>query len=131
MTKRLIRAMEHPSVNVIGHRSARSLGRRPPIDFDVDAVFAAAARTGTALEINSFPDRLDLNDQLARRARDFGVHFAIDTDSHAVIHLANIRFGVATAQRAWIDPAEVINCRPLAELRRFLKKAPLRRAVGG
>ncbi|WP_238994589.1 hypothetical protein [Mycolicibacterium chubuense] len=68
MTRRLSTAIEHPYVNIIGHPTARILGRRPPIDFDADAVFAAAARTHTALEINAFPDRLDLNDELVRRA---------------------------------------------------------------
>lgn len=122
MTRRLIAAIEHPCVNIIGHPTARSLGRRPPIDFDVDAVFAAAARTGTALEINSFPDRLDLSDELARRARAHGVVFAVDTDAHAVPHLDNIRFGVATAQRGWVTPGEVINTWPLRRLQRFLAK---------
>jgi DNA polymerase (family X) len=83
MTRRLIAAMEHPCVNIIGHPTTRSLGRRPLVDFDVDAVFAAAARTGTALEINAFPDRLDLDDALVRRARDHGVVFAIGTDAHS------------------------------------------------
>lgn len=122
MTRRLITAIEHPYVNIIGHPTGRSLGRRPPVDFDADAVFAAAARTGTAMEINSFPDRLDLNEDLARRARDHGVVFAIDTDSHSVLHLDNIRFGVATAQRGWVAPGEVINTWPLRRLRSFLAK---------
>ena len=120
MTRRLIRAIENPYVNVIGHPTARSIGHRPPIDFDADAVFAAAARHTTALEINSFPDRLDLSDQLARRAAGHGVRFAISTDAHAVRHLDNVRFGVATAQRGWIEPHLVINTWPLADLRRFL-----------
>jgi DNA polymerase (family 10) len=120
MTRRLIAAMEHPAVNILGHPTTRSLGRRPPVDFDVDAVFAAAARTGTALEINAFPDRLDLDDILARRARDHGVAFAIDTDAHSVLHLDHMRFGVATAQRGWVEPRQVINTWPLGRLRRFL-----------
>jgi DNA polymerase (family 10) len=120
MTRRLIAAMEHPCVDIIGHPTTRSLGRRPPVDFDVDAVFAAAARTGTALEINTFPDRLDLDDALARRARDHGVVFAIDTDAHSVLHLDHMRFGVATAQRGWVEPRQVINTWPLDRLRRFL-----------
>ncbi len=122
MTRRLITAIEHPYVNIIGHPTTRVLGRRPPIDFDVDAVFAAAARTHTALEINAFPDRLDLSDDLARRAREHGVVFAIDTDAHAVPHLDYIRYGVAVAQRAWVSADEVINTWPLDRLRRFLAK---------
>ena len=122
MTRRLITAIEHPYVNIIGHPTTRVLGRRPPIDFDVDAVFAAAARTHTALEINAFPDRLDLSDELVRRAREHGVVFAIDTDAHAVPHLDYIRYGVAVAQRGWVSADEVINTWPLDRLRKFLAK---------
>jgi DNA polymerase (family 10) len=86
------------------------------------AVFDAAARAGTALEINSFPDRLDLNDELARLAQDHGVVLAISTDAHATRHLDNIRYGVATAQRAWIRPENVINTWPVGRLRAFLAK---------
>jgi len=122
MTRRLIRAMEHPCVNIIGHPTTRQIGRRPPIEFDLDEVFRAAARTGTALEINSFPDRLDLNDEHISWAREHGVRFAIDTDSHSPLHLANVRFGVAMAQRGWVTKGEVITTWPLDRLQRFLAK---------
>lgn len=122
MTKRIIRALENPCVNILGHPTARQIGRRPPIDFDVEEVFRAAARTGTALEINSFPDRLDLNDELVVWAREQDAVFAVDTDAHSPVHLPNIRFGVATAQRGWVTKAEVINAWPLGKLRRFLAK---------
>jgi DNA polymerase (family X) len=122
MTRRIIRAMEHPCVNIIGHPTARQIGRRPAIEFDLDEVCKAAARTGTALEINSFPDRLDLNDERVLWAREHGVRFAIDTDSHSPVHLPHLRFGVATAQRGWVTGAEVINTWPLARLKRFLAK---------
>jgi DNA polymerase (family X) len=122
MTRRIIRALEHPCVNILGHPTARQIGRRPPIDFDVEEVFRAAARTGTALEINSFPDRLDLGDELVAWAREQGAVFAVDTDSHSPVHLPNIRFGVATAQRGWVTKAEVINTWPLGKLKRFLAK---------
>ncbi len=122
MTARLIRAIEHPAVNIIGHPTARSIGRRPPIDFDAEAVFDAAARAGTALEINSWPDRLDLDGELARLAQDHGAVFAIDTDAHATRHFDNIRYGVATAQRGWVSPDRVINTWPLPKLRGFLAK---------
>ena len=122
MTSRIIGALEHPCVNILGHPTARQIGRRPPIDFDVEEVFRAAARTGTALEINSFPDRLDLNDELVAWAREQGAVFAVDTDAHSPIHLPNVRFGVATAQRGWVTKAEVINTWPLGKLKRFLAK---------
>jgi len=99
MTARLLRAINNPHVDIIGHLTTRLIGHRPPIDVDLDEIFAAAARTGTALEINSFPDRLDLDDELVRRARYAGVRFAISTDAHAVPYLAYLKFGVATAQR--------------------------------
>src|SRR5438093_831275 len=87
MTKRIVRACENPYVNVIGHPTARLIGRRAPIEYDLDEVFKAAARTGTALEINSYPDRLDLKDEHILWARRHGVKFAIDTDSHSTLHL--------------------------------------------
>ena len=122
LTRRVIRAMENPYVNVIGHLTARRIGSRPPIDLDLDAVFEAAARTGTALEINSFPERLDLKDEHVLWARRYGVRFAVDTDAHSPVHLPLIRFGVATAQRGWLTKDDVINAWPLTKLRRFLRK---------
>jgi DNA polymerase (family X) len=122
MTRRIVKAMEHPLVNVLGHPTARLIGRRPPIEFDLETVFKAAARTGTALEVNSFPDRLDLKDEHLLWAKEHGVKFAVSTDSHSPVHLPNLRFGVATAQRGWVSRAEVINTYPLAKLRRFLAK---------
>lgn len=123
MTARLLRAVENPHVNLLGHPTGRTIGHRFPIDADWDVVFQAAARAGTALEVNSFPDRLDLNDVMIRRARHAGVSFAISTDAHAVPHLDYLRFGVATAQRGWVEPAEVINTWSLPKLRRFLAKS--------
>jgi DNA polymerase (family X) len=122
MTRRVIRAMENPYVNVIGHLTARTIGKRPAVDLDYDAVFEAAARTGTALEVNSFPDRLDLKDEHILWARRYGVKFALDTDAHSTVHLGHMRFGVATAQRGWLTKDDVVNAWPLAKLRRFLRK---------
>jgi DNA polymerase (family 10) len=121
MTRRLVAACEHPFVHVIGHPTTRQIGRRPPVEADWDAVFAAAARTGTALEVNSYPDRLDLNDELLLRARRHGVRFAINTDSHATVHMGYLPYGVAQAQRAWLTTDDVINTWPLARLRSFLR----------
>jgi DNA polymerase (family 10) len=122
MTRRIVRAMENPHVHIIGHPTTRKVGQRPPIDYDLEEVFRAAARTGTALEINSYPDRLDLRDEHVMWARRHGVQFAIDTDSHSTVHLGFLRFGVATAQRGWATADEVINTWPLAKLRTFLRK---------
>jgi DNA polymerase (family 10) len=126
MTRRIVRAMENPDVHVIGHPTARLIGKRQPIEYDLDEVFAAAARTGTALEVNGFPDRLDLRDEHILWAKRHGVTFAVDTDSHAVGHLSHMRFGVATAQRGWLTRDDVVNTWPLAKLRRFLRKEALR-----
>jgi DNA polymerase (family 10) len=122
MTRRVIRAMENPRVNIIGHLTTRKINRRDPVDLDLEAVFEAAARTGTALEINAYPDRLDLRDEHVLWARRHGVKFAIDTDSHAVGHLDVMRFGVATAQRGWLEKDDVINAWPISKLERFLRK---------
>jgi DNA polymerase (family 10) len=122
MTRRIVRAMENPYVNIIGHPTARILGKRPPIDVDIEEVFKAAVRTGTALEVNSFPDRLDLRDEHIQWARELGVKFAVDTDSHAAPHLDHMRFGVATAQRGWVTKDDVINTWPLQKLRKFFAK---------
>jgi DNA polymerase (family 10) len=126
MTRRIVRAMENPGVHVIGHPTARLIGKRQPIEYDLDEVFAAAARTGTALEVNGFPDRLDLRDEHILWAKRHGVTFAVDTDSHAVGHMSHMRFGVATAQRGWLTKDDVVNTWPLAKLRRFLRKDALR-----
>ena len=122
MTRRMIRAMENPHVNVIGHPTTRKIGRRDPVDLDLDAVFETAARTGTALEIDAYPDRLDLRDEHVRRARRSGVRFAIDTDAHAVGHLDAMRYGIGVAQRGWLTKDDVIDAWPLAKLRRVLRK---------
>jgi DNA polymerase (family 10) len=122
MTGRMIRAMENPFVHVIGHPTTRKIGRRDPVDIDLEAVFEAAARTGTALEIDAYPDRLDLRDEHVLWARRHGVRFAIDTDSHAIGHLDAMRYGVGVAQRGWLAKDDVINAWPLSRLRRFLQK---------
>jgi DNA polymerase (family 10) len=121
MTRRLIRACENPYVNIIGHLTTRMIGRRGPIEADFDAVFAAAARTGTALEINAYPDRLDLNDDLILRAKRYGVTFAIDTDSHSTVHLDHLRYGIGMAQRGWLTPDDVLNAWPLTKVRAFVR----------
>ncbi|MFJ4953244.1 DNA polymerase/3'-5' exonuclease PolX [Streptomyces sp. NPDC088760] len=122
MTRRLVRACENPYVHIIGHPTTRLIGKRPGVDADWDEVFAACARTRTALEVNAQPDRLDLRDEDILRAREHGVKFAVNTDAHSVPHLAQLRFGVGTAQRGWLTGEDVINTWPLTRLRRFLRK---------
>lgn len=122
MTRRIVRAMENPFVNVIGHPTGRKINQREPYEFDLDEVFAAAARTGTALEVNGYPDRLDLKDEHVLWAKRHGVRFSVDTDSHATTHLELMRYGVATAQRGWLTKDDVINAWPLSKLRTFLRK---------
>ncbi|GGZ98544.1 DNA polymerase/3'-5' exonuclease PolX [Streptomyces bluensis] len=122
MTRRIVRACENPHINVIGHPTTRLIGKRPGVDADLDEVFAACARTGTALEINAQPDRLDLGDEDILRARSHGAKFAVSTDAHSLLHLAYLRYGIGMAQRGWLTPEDVINTWPLARLRRFLRK---------
>ena len=130
MTARLIRACENPYVTIIGHPTGRNVENFAGYEFDYDAVFAAAARTGTALEIDGQPARLDLPSALARRARSFGVTFSCDSDAHRTAHLANVAYAVGQARRAWITPGEVLNTRPLAGVLAFIetKRATVRHA---
>jgi DNA polymerase (family 10) len=118
MTERMIAAVEHPLVRAIGHPTGRKIEGRDPYAVDLEAVFAAAARTGTMLEINGNPDRRDLSDLHARAAAKAGVTILIDSDAHRTGTLANMRWGIATARRAWLTAEQVANTRPWAELRR-------------
>jgi DNA polymerase (family X) len=120
MTRRFVTACENPHVHIIGHPTTRKIGGRPPVDADWDEVFRAAARTGTAMEIDSFPDRSDLPSDLVRLAHHHGVKFSIDSDAHAVPHLGNQRFGIGIAQRAWLTGDDVINTWPVERLLDFL-----------
>jgi DNA polymerase (family 10) len=112
MTDRIIKAIEHPLVDVIGHLTGRKLERRPPYELDVERVIEAAARTGTMLEINSNPDRRDVNDVNARAAAAAGVPIVIDTDAHRVGGFQVARYGIATARRAWLTAEHVVNTQP-------------------
>jgi len=122
MTRRFVAACENPHVNIIGHPLTRKIGRRPPVDVDLPELFRACARTGTALEVNAHPNRLDLPSAHIRAAKDAGVKFAIDSDAHFTGGLDYLRYGVGTAQRGWLTPDDVINTWPLPRLRAFLRK---------
>jgi len=129
MTRRVLRAIEHPHVDILFHPTARSLGHREPVDLDLDAVIAAAKRTGTVLEIDAMPDRLDLPDAAVRKAVEAGVKLAIDSDAHQPAHLVYAdAFGVAVARRGWARKADVINALPVTNCLAQLKGArPTRR----
>ena len=112
MTDRIVRAIEHPLVDAIGHLSGRKLERRAPYSFDLERVIDAAARTGTMLEINSNPDRRDLSDLHARAAAAAGIPIVINSDAHRVGGFEVARYGIATARRAWLTAAQVVNTGP-------------------
>ncbi len=120
-TRRVIRAIENPHADIFFHPTARVLQKREPIDIDIDAVIAAAKRAGTILEIDAYPERLDLKDEHVRKAVDAGVKLAIDTDAHSVNHLGYLHFGIATARRGWAERADVVNALPLRGFLRSLK----------
>lgn len=121
MTQRIIEAMHHPAVTIIGHPSTRLLGRREPVQFDLEALLQAARETGTAMEINASPERLDLKDTHAYRARELGVPLVINSDSHHHTHLAKMRFGAAVARRAWCEPRHILNTLPREQFLAFIR----------
>jgi DNA polymerase (family 10) len=121
-TRRLLVAMENPYVDIIGHPTGRLLGRRDPFDLDMEAVVAKAAETGTIMELNAHPERLDLNDVHLRMARKLGVRICINTDAHEAGQFSHLRWGIATARRGWVSADEVLNAQPLNVLRSWLKR---------
>jgi DNA polymerase (family 10) len=123
MTKRMVAAIEHPYIDVIGHPTGRKIGRRAGYGIDLDEVIAAAARTHTMLEINSAPDRRDLDDVNARAAAQAGVLLTIDSDAHGADTMHHVRWGVATARRAWLTPENVANTRPWPQFAALRKRA--------
>jgi DNA polymerase (family 10) len=127
-TARIVRAMRHPSVHAIGHLTGRKLGKRPGFDVHLDQILAVALETGTALEINASPRRLDLSDEVVRRAVDAGVTLTISSDAHTPSELDHLRFGVGTAQRGWAQVDDVLNCRDLAGVRDFVAAKRARRS---
>jgi DNA polymerase (family 10) len=122
MTARIVRALQHPLVHLLGHPTGRLIGERGAYELDMEAVLTAARDTGVAVEINASPSRLDLNDLHARRAKELGVPIAIDTDAHTIGHLDYMRFGVSVARRAWLTPGDVLNTRPLKDFVSWLEE---------
>ena len=123
MTDRLLKAVENPNTSLIGHPTGRMLLRRDAYAFDIDAVLKAAARKKVAMELNSYPDRLDLNDRHLRLAKKHGVKIVINTDSHHTSHLDKIRFGILQARRAWLTKEDVLNTLPLSKFVKAMKHA--------
>jgi DNA polymerase (family 10) len=122
MTDRVLRALACPWVDVIGHPTGRLILKREPYKLAFDQVVTAAAAAGVALEINSQVDRLDLDDAHARLARDRGVKIVIDSDAHSPAALGNTRWGAAIARRAWLQPGDVLNTRPVNEFIAALRR---------
>ena len=121
MTKRVIKCMESGRMNIFAHPTDRLINERAPIQLDLDKVFEAARENNVVMEIDSFPNRLDLNDENIFRARKYGLKFSVDTDSHRTGHMDLLKYGVWTAKRGWLTREDVINTMPLVKLRRFFK----------
>ena len=120
MTARVIKAMENPNVDVLAHPTCRLLPGREPVAIDMEAIFQAAARTNTMLEINGMPSRLDLKDIHAYRAKELGVKLVLNTDAHGAEHLEFMRFGVGVARRGWCQAQDILNTQPLNEVMAYL-----------
>ncbi|HEX8817674.1 MAG TPA: DNA polymerase/3'-5' exonuclease PolX [Terriglobales bacterium] len=122
MTARLLKAIENPNTSIIGHPTGRLLLRRDAYPYDMDTVLKAAAQKKVAMELNAYPDRLDLNDRHLRLAKQYGVKIVINTDSHHTSHMEKIRFGVLQARRAWLTKDDVLNTLPVAKFARAMKR---------
>lgn len=121
ITRRCIKAIENPHVDILGHATGRLLGSRAPSEIDMEAVLQVCSETGTVVEINAHPSRLDVNDGYARRAVELGCKIAINSDAHAVDGMAIMPYGIAVARRAWIEAKDVVNTYPLDEMLKLLK----------
>jgi DNA polymerase (family 10) len=122
MTVRLLKAIENPNTSILGHPTGRQLLRRDAYPFDMDAILKSAAKHRVAMELNSYPDRLDLNDVHLRQAKRHGVKIVINTDSHHISHMDKIRFGILQARRAWLTNDDVLNTRSADDFARAMKK---------
>jgi DNA polymerase (family X) len=120
MTKRIMKGMEHEHVNFLAHPTGRLIGKRDPYEVDIDQIIDAAKQTDTLLEINSFPDRLDLDDAHLKQAKDHNIRFVLGTDSHNINHLDFMRFGIATARRGWLEKKDILNTSSVKEIEKIL-----------
>ena len=123
MTGRLLKAVGNPNTSLLGHPTGRLLLRRDAYAFDIDAVLKAAAQKKVAMELNAYPDRLDLGDRHLRLAKEHGVKIVINTDSHHTSHMEKIRFGITQARRAWLTKEDVLNTLPLEKFAKAMKHA--------
>jgi DNA polymerase (family 10) len=121
MTDRLLRAIDNQNVSILGHPTGRLLLRRDAYQFDMDAILKAALKNKVAMELNAYPDRLDLNDVHLRMARERGVKIVINTDAHHTSHFEKIKYGILQARRAWLTAADVLNTLPEKEFRQAMK----------
>ncbi len=121
-TKRIIRAMENPNVDIIFHLTGRVINRRAAIQLDVDEIITVAKRTGTILEIDAYPDRSDIKDEYIKKCVEAGVKMSIDSDAHSIQHFKFLEIGIAQARRGWAEKKDIVNTRPLAEFLKLLVK---------
>jgi len=121
MTKRIIRAMENPNVDIIFHPTGRIINKRKAYDLDIDQIIKAAKKTKTVLEIDAYPDRLDLKDEHIRKCVEAGVKLSIDSDAHSILHMKYLEYGIAQARRGWAEKKDIINTQPLNKFLSYLK----------
>jgi DNA polymerase (family 10) len=122
MTERVKTGIRNPLVNILAHPTGRIINEREPYEIDIEEIIREARAQGIALELNSYPTRLDLKDAHCRAAKEAGVKISTNTDSHADLQLKNMRYGISTARRGWLEANDVINTYSLAKLRKFLSK---------
>ncbi|MCL5016458.1 MAG: PHP domain-containing protein, partial [Patescibacteria group bacterium] len=121
-TKRLMKAMSNPNVDIVFHPTGRLINRRPPYLIDIDEIVSFAKKTGTVLEVDALPDRLDIKDEYVRKCVRSGVKIAVDSDAHAIAHLELLPYGIAQARRGWAGKKDVVNSWPLEKMLKLLKR---------
>jgi len=121
-TRRILKAMENPNFNILAHPTGRRINERSPYDLDMEEIMKEAKDMGCFLEINANPDRLDLDDDNARMAKEIGLKLSISTDAHSVDNLNFMKYGVAQARRGWLEKDDVLNTRPWKDLKKLLKR---------
>jgi DNA polymerase (family 10) len=121
MTKRVLKTIENPNVDILLHPTTRQIQKREPIQLDMERIISAARDNGTILDIDSYPDRLDLKDEHIRKAVEIGAKLGISSDAHATVHMHYLELGIAQARRGWATAKNVVNTRKLQEFQKMLK----------